>query len=661
MKISFVSLVLFFSLNDLSSQEYTIGIPQVEYTEIQDYYFVGQEVQCTARVYSYGLVDDLCAIYYEIFKDDFSSPVVNLTQYGNAKFTIRSQGTNYVTQEITQGNGYFSTQALWTTYIAFTLGIFDNWCTSRNRPVALSMTFTEPGLYKFNAEIQKCSNSGSSVFTSFTSNGNEGCGEAGTSHADKVASTCTSPQTLFSDEIIIPVCDENQITFIEGETEYCPGDELFLTYAIGNNDDEIDEFLLPEWVNVDIDMDTKIASLSGIIPDYDEENSIIEFEVKSISSYNPIACPGASINQYITIKPSHLKTLNIEICEGESYEFAGSIYTESTNTSYSYINDFACDSIVNLNLIVYPTYTETISIGICDNEVYEFAGVELNETGEYSHTFESINGCDSIVNLNLLVYPTYTETLNVEICEGEYYEFAGQNLSESGEYSHSFESIFACDSIVNLNLTLNPITITNLYEEICEGDTYFFNNEELSEAGEYQMLIENIYACNDITNLNLEVNPNYNIILNKQICEGDSYEFDGITYLENTNITKTFTSFYGCDSIINLNLEFVELFEINLNESICEGEVYEFAGEELNETGEYSHIFESIFACDSIVNLNLTVYPTYNQNLNIEICEGEVYEFAGEDLIETGEYSHIFESIYACDSIVNLNLTVYPT
>ncbi|MGI6409772.1 MAG: hypothetical protein ACOX0V_00840 [Bacteroidales bacterium] len=543
-KISFVSLVLFFSLNDLSSQEYTIGIPQVEYTEIQDYYFVGQEVQCTARVYSYGLVDDLCAIYYEIFKDDFSSPVVNLTQYGNAKFTIRSQGTNYVTQQITEGSGYFSVKPLFTTYKAFTLGIFDNWCVSRNRPVALSMTFTEPGLYKFNAEIQKCSNSGTGLLgQSFTSNGNEGCGEAGTSHADKAASSCNNPQALFSDEIIISVCDENQIAFIDGETEYCSGDELFLTYSIGNNDDGIDEFLLPEWVNVDINLDTKTASLSGIIPDYDEENSTIEFDVKSISSNNPISCPGASINQYVVIKPSHLKTLDIEICEGEFYEFAGNIYTESTSESFNYNNDY---------------------------------------------------GCDSIVNLNLIVYPTYTETLNVEICEGEYYEFAGQNLSESGEYSHSFESIFACDSIVNLNLTLNPITITNLYEEICEGDTYFFNNEELSEAGEYQMLIENIYACNDITNLNLEVNPNYNIILNKQICEGDSYEFDGITYLENTNITKTFTSFYGCDSIINLNLEFVELFEINLNESICEGEVYEFAGEELSETGEYSHIFESI-------------------------------------------------------------------
>src|SRR5690554_845408 len=197
-RICLISILFLININTLFSQEYTIGIPEVHYTEIEDYYFVGQEVKCTTKVYSYGLVDDLCAIYYEIFKDDFSAAIEDLTLYGNASFTIRGQGSDYVTQEITQGNGYFSTQALWTTYIAFTLGIFDNWCTSRNRPVALSMTFTEPGLYKFNAEIQKCSNSRTGLLgQSFTSNGNEGCGEAGTSHADKAASSCNNPQALF--------------------------------------------------------------------------------------------------------------------------------------------------------------------------------------------------------------------------------------------------------------------------------------------------------------------------------------------------------------------------------------------------------------------------------------------------------------------------------
>ena len=63
-------------------------------------------------------------------------------------------------------------------------------------------------------------------------------------------------------------------------------------------------------------------------------------------------------------------------------------------------------------------------------EVYEFVE-ELNETGEYSYTFESINGCDSIVNLNLIVNPTYNENLNIEICDNEVYDFAGEELSRN--------------------------------------------------------------------------------------------------------------------------------------------------------------------------------------------------------------------------------------
>ena len=505
MKISFVSLVLFFSLNDLSSQEYTIGIPQVEYTEIQDYYFVGQEVQCTARVYSYGLVDDLCAIYYEIFKDDFSSPVVNLTQYGNAKFTIRSQGTNYVTQQITEGSGYFSVKPLFTTYKAFTLGIFDNWCVSRNRPVALSMTFTEPGLYKFNAEIQKCSNSGSSVFTSFTSNGNEGCGEAGTSHADKAASSCNNPQALFSDEIIISVCDENQIAFIDGETEYCSGDELFLTYSIGNNDDGIDEFLLPEWVNVEIDMDAKIASLSGIIPDYDEENSTIEFDVKSISSYNPENCPGAVINQSITILPSENSFENVEICQGNSYTFFGEEFSYAGDYQIIVENSYGCDDRYNLSLSVNPVYDNTLNIQVCENGSYEFAGENYTENTNITHTFTTVHGCDSIINLNLEFVELFEKNLNEAICEGESYFIGDEEIFETGEYSYTFESINGCDSIVNLNLTVNPTNEITLNETINQGETFIINEEELTEAGEYTFNLVNEFGCDSIINLNLTV------------------------------------------------------------------------------------------------------------------------------------------------------------
>ncbi|MGI6409770.1 MAG: T9SS type A sorting domain-containing protein [Bacteroidales bacterium] len=505
-----IYLLLFFVLIAYSktsfSQQYTINIPEVEYTELEDFYFVGQEVQCTARVYSYGLVDDLCAIYYEIFKDDFSSPVVNLTQYGNAKFTIRSQGTNYVTQQITEGSGYFSVKPLFTTYKAFTLGIFDNWCVSRNRPVALSMTFTEPGLYKFNAEIQKCSNSGTGLLgQSFTSNGNEGCGEAGTSHADKAASSCNNPQALFSDEIIISVCDENQIAFIDGETEYCSGDELFLTYSIGNNDDGIDEFLLPEWVNVDINLDTKTASLSGIIPDYDEENSTIEFDVKSISSYNPENCPGAVINQSITILPSENSFENVEICQGNSYTFFGEEFSYAGDYQIIVENSYGCDDRYNLSLSVNPVYDNTLNIQVCENGSYEFAGENYTENTNITHTFTTVHGCDSIINLNLEFVELFEKNLNEAICEGESYFIGDEEIFETGEYSYTFESINGCDSIVNLNLTVNPTNEITLNETINQGETFIINEEELTEAGEYTFNLVNEFGCDSIINLNLTV------------------------------------------------------------------------------------------------------------------------------------------------------------
>jgi hypothetical protein len=107
-----------------------------------------------------------------------------------------------------------------------------------------------------------------------------------------------------------------------------------------------------------------------------------------------------------------------------------------------------------------------------------------------------------------------------------------------------------------------------------------------------------------------------------------------------------------------LNLEFVELFEKNLNEAICEGESYFIGDEEIFETGEYSYTFESINGCDSIVNLNLTVNPTNEITLNETINQGETFIINEEELTETGEYIFNFVNEFGCDSIVNLNLTV---
>ena len=82
-----------------------------------------------------------------------------------------------------------------------------------------------------------------------------------------------------------------------------------------------------------------------------------------------------------------------------------------------------CDSVITINLTVYPTFNETASATICDGETYDFGTQSLTEAGEFTEVFQSQNSCDSTVVLTLTVNPTFTESATASICNGDTYEF----------------------------------------------------------------------------------------------------------------------------------------------------------------------------------------------------------------------------------------------
>lgn len=68
-----------------------------------------------------------------------------------------------------------------------------------------------------------------------------------------------------------------------------------------------------------------------------------------------------------------------------------------------------------------PTVSDTIDAEICSGQTYAFGGNTYNSTGQYSHTFQTAAGCDSIVMLDLLVKPTPALpgiSSNSPLCEG---------------------------------------------------------------------------------------------------------------------------------------------------------------------------------------------------------------------------------------------------
>lgn len=115
-----------------------------------------------------------------------------------------------------------------------------------------------------------------------------------------------------------------------------------------------------------------------------------------------------------------------------------------------------CFSLLKSTIIVNPP-TRTASASICEGDTFIFGSQNLIAAGEYTEVFHSGNECDSIVALNLTVNPMFKETASATICVGESYVFGLQTLTTQGEYTEVFQSSNGCDSTVVLTLSLDCI------------------------------------------------------------------------------------------------------------------------------------------------------------------------------------------------------------
>lgn len=256
----------------------------------------------------------------------------------------------------------------------------------------------------------------------------------------------------------------------------------------------------------------------------------------------------------VTLNPEYNINLNTSICQGDSIFLAGAfrkipgIYTDSLNTL------LGCDSVIATNLQVNPIPITNSNAAICEGDSIFLAGAFRTLPGIYSDTLISQFTCDSIVNTDLIVRPIFITNANAEICQGDSILIAGAFRKLPGLYSDTLASQFTCDSIINTNLTVRPVFITTSNLAICEGDSIFLAGQFRKLPGLYSDTLASQFTCDSIINTNLNVNPIYTTNLNASICEGDSILIGGVYRLLAATYIENFSSSFGCDSTVNTTL-----------------------------------------------------------------------------------------------------------
>ncbi|MGM9795708.1 MAG: fibronectin type III domain-containing protein, partial [Candidatus Aphodosoma sp.] len=99
--------------------------------------------------------------------------------------------------------------------------------------------------------------------------------------------------------------------------------------------------------------------------------------------------------------------------------------------------------------------------------------------------------------------------------------------------------------------------------------------------------------CDTLNTIHIYVpQPIAPIVIYDTICEGQEYYGYGFTLndiVSDTVVTRTVKTTEGCDSIVELTLDFIPTVRVAITATINEGETYEFGGNSLSQAGEYEY------------------------------------------------------------------------
>ena len=153
-------------------------------------------------------------------------------------------------------------------------------------------------------------------------------------------------------------------------------------------------------------------------------------------------------------------TIYATLCPGTPYYLQDTVFADSGTYHYS---DY-CGSYL-LHLAYYDTLFYSLYDTVCQGRSVLFYDSAYSTSGTYIHHRTS-NGCDTVATLNLHVLPTAKSHSADTFLLGTTYHFGGKDYTLPGVYSQMLSTIDGCDSLCELQLS----SIEHHDTSLCEAD-----------------------------------------------------------------------------------------------------------------------------------------------------------------------------------------------
>ncbi len=374
--------------------------------------------------------------------------------------------------------------------------------------------------------------------------------------------TATNGCLEFRDTVEI-FLDENTVVNLGPDTILCPGNTLEISLT---------GFDTYKW-SPEIGIDCPTCETVVISPE--------DAQIYSVIARTADGC--YSVDSVLIDRSSPIITeMTVAICSDQIFTFEGIDLSPGTSQSFTLINQFGCDSLVQLSVEDNGNtgYANTLDTVACSGSTLFLENKILLPGVDTIFHYNSINGCDSIIHIRIMEAPLYFTNEEVNLCAGETVFLDGALRGSSGIFTEAYTSVFGCDSIWEYDLTVaEPIRIGLETTPSCANDstgsisttvgggfapytTTVTSNGNLMEqldqlpTGLYELAITDAQGCTETTAFMLEeifpLSYSYEVI--DVSCYGDT---DGVIEMDSSLTGVQFSlddqSFSATTNFFNLS------------------------------------------------------------------------------------------------------------
>ncbi len=176
----------------------------------------------------------------------------------------------------------------------------------------------------------------------------------------------------------------------------------------------------------------------------------------------------------------------------------------------------------------------------------------------------------------------------------------------------------------------------------------------------YTLVASTDAGCYSIDSVAIIIADTFYTEIDTVICDGIPVFFDGVELVANTSTLFNYSTVFGCDSTILVNVTsngFLSYYE-EIDTFACYGDFIEFGNILIPADSIHVFDYQTVDGCDSIIVLSVIPLDTFYSVENQSICDGESILIFGIPQSIAGNYGMTYNTIHGCDSTIIVELEV---